>query len=340
MGLLRPHAVVAAALALACVPELAADLSRVDEARVLAVRAEPAEAAPGEEVTLTALYADASGTLAEAPLAWSLCIARRPLAELGPISRACLQDVGDALLAVGTGLSVQAKVPADACRLFGPEPPPATPGEPSGRPVDPDPSGGYYQPIVLAPPGDASTLLQLRIACGLAGATQQQAAEFRRRYQPNLAPEVAALGRAGGPAQPEDLPLVVTAGESVALRVRWPTCPEDPVCGDGVCGPDEGVEACPGDCGGAPGCGGAETYLRLDPSALALRAQREAIRVAWFASAGSFDAASTGRAAGEREATSDNTWTAPEDPGPATIWVVLRDDRGGASWRSLVVEVQ
>ena len=32
-----------------CVPELAADLSRVDAARVLAVRAEPAEAGQGEQ---------------------------------------------------------------------------------------------------------------------------------------------------------------------------------------------------------------------------------------------------------------------------------------------------
>lgn len=338
MGLLRLAPAVA--LALACVPELAGDLSRVDEARVLAARAEPAEAAPGEQVTLTALWADASGTLAEAPIAWSLCSARRPLAELGPIARACLEAGGEDLVPLGTGRSVQAIVPDDACRRFGPEPPVGTPDQPAGRPVDPDPSGGYYQPVLLAPPGDARALLQLRIACGLAGATQAQAAEFRRSYQRNRAPTIAGLGRAGEPELPEGAPLVVDAGEEVDLRVRWPTCPEDPVCGDGLCTQGEGEGACPGDCEGAPGCGGAETYLRFDPAALELRAQRESIRAAWYASGGGFEVASVGRGGDERETTMDNTWSAPDDPGPATIWVVLRDERGGIAWRSLNVEVR
>jgi hypothetical protein len=336
MGLLmRPS--IAALLLCACVPDLATDLSRVDAPRVLAVSATPAEAAPGEPVTLTALYADASGTLAEAPLAWSLCTARRPLAELGPVSRACLDAGSESLLTLGTGLSVQATLPADACRLFGPEPPPASDGQPSGRPVDPDPSGGYYQPILAAAP--EPTLFQVRLGCGLAGATQQQSAEFRRRYQANAAPAIATLA-ADGVVLPTDAPLVASAGQAVVLRVSWATCPEEPTCGDGLCTLDEAADTCPGDCTGAPGCGGAETYLRFDPAALALARQREALRVAWYATAGTFDLTSTGRAASERDATSDNTWTAPDEPGPATIWVVLRDDRGGASWRALTIDVQ
>lgn len=336
MGLLR--IVVVGLVPAACLPELEVDLARVDEPRILAVGAEPAEVAPGEAATLTALYADASGTLSKAPLAWSLCTARRPLAELGPVDRECLAG-GDALLSLGAGVSVVAEVPADACRLFGPEPPPASAGEPSGRPVDPDPSGGYYQPVVLAG-DDASALYQLRIACGLAGATQQQAAEFRRRYRPNVAPAVVEFGRAGGRSLAQGEPLVVGAGEAVALRVRWETCPEEPVCGDGWCTLDEDDAACAGDCAGGRGCGGAEAYLSFDPGALALTERREAIRVAWFATAGRFDAAGTGRAADDGEPASDNVWTAPEERGPATIWVVLRDDRGGVAWRAAPAVVE
>lgn len=321
----------------ACVPELTADLSRVDEPRVLAVRAEPAEAAPGETVTLTALHADAGGTLGESALAWSLCTARRPLAELGPVARDCLLAEGEALLSLGTGVSVAATVPMAACRLFGPEPPPAVDGQPAGRPVDPDPGGGYYQPVVLAAPEADPTLLQLRIACGLAGATQQQAAEFRRRYQANRAPEVTALARDGEPLADE---LVVAAGEEVALRVRWASCPEQPACGDGICSLDEAVDTCAEDCTDSSGCAGAESYIRFDQESLGLVVAREAIRVAWFTTAGTFASASTGRAADERTDTSDNIFTAPDEPGPATIWVVLRDDRGGTSWRELAVAVQ
>lgn len=322
-----------------CVPELAADLSRVDAARVLAVRAEPAEAGPGELVTLTALYADAEGAVAEAGLRWALCTARRPLAELGPVARVCLADKNASLLALGTGVSVTAELPTDVCRLFGPEPPAATDGQPAGRPVDPDPSGGYYQPIRVASDGEIS-LVQLRSACGLAGATQQQAAEFRRRYQANLAPRVAELGRVDGAPLGEGEVLSAGAGEEVALRVGWAACPEAAKCGDGVCTLDEGADSCAGDCGDIVGCGGAETYLRLDPVGLTLVEQREAIRVAWYATAGSFEQASTGRGAQERVASSDNVWVAPEEAGAATLWVVLRDDRGGTSWREVAVLVQ
>lgn len=326
---------------LACVPELDVDLSRVDAPRVLAVRAEPAEVAPGEPVALTALFVDGSGALAGGPLEWAFCEARRPLAELGPVSRACLGREGDAILPLGTGISVTAPTPDDGCRLFGPEPPPATGDGPAGRPVDPDITGGYYQPLRLFADDsdDDLTLFQLRIACGLAGADQQQAAEYRARARPNAAPEVAAVERDGVVLAP-DAVVTVAAGAELPLRLRWEACPEEPVCGDNRCTLDETAEGCPGDCGGAPGCGGAETYLRFDPGALTLTTPREAIRVAWYATGGRFAEARTGRSSAERDAFSDNTWTAPDEPGATTLWLVLRDDRGGVGWRQLDVVVE
>jgi hypothetical protein len=32
-------------------------------------------------------------------------------------------------------------------------------------------------------------------------------------------------------------------------------------------------------------------------------------------------------------------WIAPAEPGRVTLWVVLRDDRGGVAWRTPFVEV-
>ena len=320
-----------------CLPELQADLSRVDAPRVLAVSAVPAEVAPGEAVTLTALYADADGTVGTAPLAWSLCAARRPLAELGPIHRDCLAGQRNALTPIGVGLAVQAMIPADVCRRFGPEPPLATAGQPTGRPVDLDVTGGYYQPVLLDPPDDARALFQVRVDCGVAGGTQAQAAELRRRHLANVSPEIVAV--AGNGSTLGDT-LTVDAGEEVALHVQWRTCPERPVCGDGMCTLDEVPADCPGDCTGASGCGGAETYVRFDPGALALTTAREAMRVAWFATAGHLATASTGRAPNDVTSGSDNTWTAPAEPGPATLWLVVRDDRGGTVWRSFGIEVR
>ncbi len=321
-----------------CLPEVEADLARVNEPRILAVRAEPAEVAPGEPATFTALYADASGELAAAPLDWAFCTARRPLAELGPVNRACLAATGEVLLPLGEGLSVGGAPPADACRRFGPEPPVAEPGQPSARVVDPDLTGGYYQPLRILPPGDDSelSLLQLRLRCGLAGATQQQASEYRRRYKPNVAPAVGGLTADGAEVAGT---VSVKAGAELALRVTWAGCPAEAKCGDGLCSLDESLEACPADCTDSAGCSGAETYLRFDPMTLELAEAREAIGVAWFATDGTYTQARTGRAADELVASSDNTWTAPDAPGPVTLWVVLRDDRGAAGWRRVDVDV-
>ena len=330
--------IAAASLLTACLPEVSSDLSRVDEPRILAVRAEPAEVAPGEVSTFTALYADASGEIDMASLDWALCNARRPLAELGPVNRLCLEKTNKSLVSLGEGPSVSGGPPDDACRRFGPEPPLAQPGQPTGRVVDPDLTGGYYQPLRILPAdaGAELSLLQLRLRCGLAGATQQQAAEYRKRYKPNVAPAVLELTADGATVA---APRMVAAGTAVALRVAWPACPEQASCGDGLCSLDESLENCPGDCSEINGCGGAERYLRFDPISLTLLESREAIGVAWFATDGTFEKARTGRAADEPETTSDNVWTAPDGPGPVTLWVVLRDDRGAASWRRVDIEV-
>ena len=90
---------------------------------------------------------------------------------------------------------------------------------------------------------------------------------------------------------------------------------------------------------GGAGCGGAEHYAYFDPVTLIPTEAREAISIAWYATGGTFDAARTGRASGDSARDSDNTWTAPATPGKHTLWLVLRDDRGAASWQALTVEV-
>lgn len=321
----------------ACLPDVSSDLARVDAPRILAVRSDPAEVVPGEPASLTALYADATGTIAAAPLEWALCTARRPLAELGSVATDCLADAGDTLTPAGTGITISTPLPADACRLFGPDPPPGADGMPAGRPVDPDRTGGYYQPIRVQDPEDpdAQTLLRIRIACGLAGATQQQAAEYRQRYLSNVPPAVVTLTADDVPI---DTALTVAPNTTIDLRATWPACPDTAQCGDALCSPGEPGE-CPDDCAPLPGCPGAEPYLRFDPTTLDLTTQREAIAAAWYATAGTFETQRTGRASDDPTPFTTNTWTAPETPGPQTMWIILRDDRGGSSWRTVDINV-
>lgn len=325
----------------ACVPDVDIDRTRVQAARVLALRSEPPEARPRDTVQLSALVGEATGTVAQPMLDWAFCTSPRPLAELGPVNRACLESSDESLVPIGDGLELTTMLPDDGCRLFGPEPPPAQPGEPPGRPVDPDNTGGYYQPLrVLAATEDVS-LLGVRLVCGLAGASQQQSAEFQRRYQRNLSPTIVRLERRSEPAMDLGFQVVhtVTPSERLRLRTHWQDCPVDPICGDEVCTLDEDSEVCPEDCGALVGCGGAEAYLRFDPGSLSIIRQREAMSVNWYASDGTFGAPRTGRGADEFEAWSDNEWTAPDEPSVVTLWVVVRDDRGGITWATFGIAV-
>jgi hypothetical protein len=334
----------------ACIPELADGSSRVDTARVIAVRAEPAEAQPGRPVAYTALYADATGELAEAPIDWAYCLLRKPLSELGPVNRGCFVATDDdALSPLGAGLTAMGTLPRDGCRLFGPTPPPPRDGEPVGRPVDPDATGGFYQPVRLRVRDDAGaetyTLFEHRITCGAAGTTQEQALELTRRSRPNANPVVAPLLVARGSevrtldGDDAAAPLVVAPGETLRLGTAWPDCPEVGVCGDGICSADEDRARCLADCRTPAGCGGAEHYVAFDPVRREVVLQRESIRVAWLATGGVFAEERTGREPDDTRRDSENAWTAPDTSGDVTLWVVLRDDRGGTAWQRHRVRV-
>ncbi|MCE9578330.1 MAG: hypothetical protein K8W52_34705 [Deltaproteobacteria bacterium] len=310
------------ALALgACVPELVDDTSIVTSPRLLAVRAEPAEAEPGAEVALRGLWAASDG--GAAPLGWAFCTARKPFTEPGNVDPACLVEDSPDLVAIGDGETVTGTLPDDGCRLFGPDRPTPMAGEPAGRPADPDGTGGYYQPVRVRADGDppAFALAQVRIRCGLPAATPEQAADYKARVHANSSPAITAItGDGAAVIALEADPTAVTTvarGATLALRVAWPGC-----------GTDEQP------------CAGAESYVWFDPDARALVTRREAIRVTWFATAGAWASARTGRAEAEADQPStENSWIAPGDVGEQRLWIVVRDDRGGATWATVRIAV-
>ncbi|HMJ09989.1 MAG TPA: hypothetical protein VK524_01220 [Polyangiaceae bacterium] len=336
----------------ACVPEFDDDLSVLREPRILALQSEPAEAAEGT-VRLTALVAVPPDSLESPSPDWALCLERKPLTELGPVSPRCLAAFasgGPPSLPLGAGTHVSATLPADACRLFGPIRPEPKPGEPAGRPVDPDSTGGYYQPFISALPGtDGPALGAVRLACGIEGALQAQIVEFNSRYVANGNPAPAAfeLVRDGEsiaiPADPLDgaAPTEVAAGERVQLRVTWPACPREAQCGDAICSEGESASTCAEDCTGGNACAGAESYAWFDPDAKAVVSRRESLRVSWFSSSGQLAEERTGRSESEADVNfSENAWRAPRTSGGARIWVIVRDDRGGVGWQSHTFEVR
>ena len=133
--------VCAAALTAGCRPEFGARASLVTEPRILAVKAAPAEARPGETVKYDVLVALADDN---ASPKWATCASPRPATENNVVGASCLED--DVHPFGEPGLQTTGAVPADACTLFGPDTPAPRPGQPPFRPRDPDVTGGYYLP--------------------------------------------------------------------------------------------------------------------------------------------------------------------------------------------------
>jgi hypothetical protein len=299
---MRHRAAVAVVLVSAtttCAPSVGPDESLISAVRIVAVRADPAEAAPGTPVTFTAFVAGPSGPVAGADIAWSFCSAPKPLTEDNVVSNKCLDT--SSLVGAGRGPTTTATLPEDACSLFGPDISAST-----SRPADPDSTGGYYQPLRADLAGTDMTVELARIHCALANAPATAASAFAASYTLNLNPQLLTLTATvgGAPANLEALP----AGTRVILEASWPS-------------------------------GSAETFAYFDPVSQTVTTQRESMQVAWYVTGGALDTESTGRASDDPETSSDDAWNLPEQTGRLHLWVVLRDSRGGVDVSDVGVTV-
>lgn len=334
------------ALGTGCVPEFDDDLSLISTRRIVAVRATPAEAEPGGEVALTALVVDADGTIVDAPLEWALCVARKPLTELGPVDQRCVDEFGkrddELFVPLGEGGATTATLPDEVCSLFGPLAPPREGDEEGGRPVDPDLSGGYYQPVVVGE-GEA-TLGSIRISCGAPGLSNDGTIEFNRGYRPNENPsvgEVTAVVDGEERVVVPGEPLRISRSSQVSFALAFPDCPTEALCGDGLCTAGENSTDCREDCLDAPrGCEGAEEYLYGDVEAEQSVERSEVLEVVWLTTLGSFPIAQTEAETSDGRSSSSNDWTPPGEAGTAHLWFVVRDDRGGVGFQSIDIEVE
>ena len=191
-------------LLVACQSALDQRLAIVREPRVLAIVSTPAEAKPGAAVAYALVAAGPDGPLGDAP-AWSLCLAPKPPTEDDAVSASCTSDPS-ALVALGTAASVATAIPATSCMLFGPDVPPG-----GFRPRDPDPTGGFYQPVRADVPGADLAFGFSRITCNLADAPPDVAHDYQTMYVANQNPTLAV-----------DAPSDVAAGDAVTLTASWP----------------------------------------------------------------------------------------------------------------------
>lgn len=292
--------------AVGCVPSVEEDPSLAHEGQVLALQFAPAEAAPKDATSVTALVANSTeGGVGS--VRFDLCLARKALSDLGPVSPECINPKpdSDSVVDLGRGAEVAFTVPEDACRLFGPQRPSAEPGQPPGRPVDPDATGGFYQPVI-AHAGEA-VLGGLRLDCGLPGGSQAQVAEYNKQHTANVNPVLTSLEvRLGSGAWSAiasgDGPLAVARNKSVTFRSKW----SEP-----------------------------ESYLVLNSESRSLDRIEEAYLATFYGSAGGL---SEHRKLLDNKHSVTTTWQATVN-GPVTFWIVVRDGRGGIGFAEFDIEV-
>jgi hypothetical protein len=287
--------VLATLAAAGCEDALDQRLAIVDQPRVLAITSEPPEVAPGTTATLTALLASPTGPLGAVP-AWALCAAPKPPTVDNAVADGC---VADAVTPLGDAPVIAVTIPLDACRTFGPDVASA-----GFRPRDPDPTGGYYQPIRAAIPSLDLAFGFTRITCNLANAPGDLAQHYKTTYVANTNPTLTALTVDGAPAMSAPVP----ADRDVTLAVGWPA-------------------------------GAVESYLYYDQTTQTLITRREAMRISWFATAGTLavDASAVDEAA--PTTTVSTKWHTPA-AGLAYLWLVLRDSRGGLATATYALDVR
>ncbi len=286
-------------LVVGCTSALDQRLAIVKETRVLAIVSDPAEAKPGTAVTYTALVASEHGPVA-APPTWALCTAPKPPTEDNAVSTACLGD--GSLIDLGAGADVPATLPDDACAQFGPDV-----GGTMFRPRDPDATGGFYQPVRADAAGADLAFGFTRITCHLANAPPDVAQAYLTMYVANTNPTLAPLAISPQLGVDADGTIVVAAHADIALAASWPAA-------------------------------AAESYLYYDPDREVLVTRREAMHLAWYATAGSLPVDASAVDAND-DATSVATPWHTGDPGPAWLWLVLRDSRGGLATQTIAIRV-
>jgi hypothetical protein len=147
-----------------------------------------------------------------------------------------------------------------------------------------------------------------RIYCGLAKASTDGIYDYGKRYKLNNNPTLNPLTLQLPGSDPVALTSVsaggsavkIPAGQTVSLVASW--TPES-----------------------------VESYPAWDLLKQALLDHKEGMRISWYATGGSLDHDVTGRDETEADTFTDNTWKVG-DPGPAHLWVVLHDSRGGTAF--------
>jgi hypothetical protein len=308
--------VLVGCFAAGCVPDLNTKASHVQQTRVVAVRATPAEATPGQMVTWQAVVVTPLMPQGQTQIDWSMCEAPRNPADSITVTGACFGDADQSAadggapivrsIGVGHGATVQGAIPSDACRKIGPEVSAmGAPGASAQRPPDADITGGYQLPLrlVLGDPTGADPRIDIsfdrqRVRCNLANAPAEAARAYGMRYKANQNPDLSGIQLAGMVLGPNDgMTYQVPKGSKLPVAIGW-----DPAA--------------------------RETYVLFDPVQREVVERTETLDVSWYTNGGEFEHDRTTQD-GANPISSNTLSLDPSVTQPVKVWIILRDERGG-----------
>jgi hypothetical protein len=148
-------------------------------------------------------------------------------------------------------------------------------------------------------PGAAPVFHQVRLRCRLAEAPLSLAVEFAKNYASNANPRLLSLNASlnGRPIELSKL----QAGDAAILTAEWST-------------------------------ESTESYANFDRKQQAIVEMRETLQVDWYVSAGTWETSTTLFDSENTAPQANNVWLAPKDASEVSLWVVLRDSRGGSDF--------
>jgi hypothetical protein len=306
---------------------------RVDGLRLLSIRAEVADTAPptradvdlGEVLRLSAIVAAPAGA-PDLRVEWFACVPRAGETVPPCLDPSALRDLAafaatPGVLRLGEGTSIEVPVPAELQ--------PAVDALVARAEERPEFACTLYVEVPVVAVASAGGVVRTAVKPARVAPRATVDPALAAAYVPNLNPRIAAVasdpadegGCTGGVALDRPCASDADCAGSACRPVASGPGVEGPVCDDPL--PRRPQRLC-----ASPERASSQTLFQCEPGGTRFAVVEE-LRWQWYVTGGTLDTGDGGIDVGNA---TDRTLTFTPPDGPFTLWLILRDGRGGEDW--------